>query len=243
LFQAEASLTRTGDLVGTFRYMSPEQASGQRTAIDHRTDLYSLGATFYELLTLQPVFSGETSPSERDGRRPPWMDSHSQDDGPRDHRPPPSFSRRRPPDARRQPPRDDCADGDRFSRDDREDDRERPRDRRPPWFEREMGHHGPPPARYSSHRPDRDADRPPPPWRGHREPPPRDDRRYDDGADRAEYAPPPRRRGPPRDDQAGEREDRPHDRGDRRRPPRRVDERPDRDGDSAQPPRRNHDED
>ncbi|HVA44877.1 MAG TPA: protein kinase [Pirellulales bacterium] len=60
LFQAEASLTRTGDLVGTFRYMSPEQASGQRTAIDHRTDLYSLGATFYELLTLEPVFSGET---------------------------------------------------------------------------------------------------------------------------------------------------------------------------------------
>ena len=59
-FQADASLTRTGDLVGTFRYMSPEQASGQRTTVDHRTDLYSLGATFYELLTLQPVFAGET---------------------------------------------------------------------------------------------------------------------------------------------------------------------------------------
>jgi eukaryotic-like serine/threonine-protein kinase len=59
-FQADASLTRTGDLVGTFRYMSPEQASGQRTSVDHRTDIYSLGATFYELLTLLPVFSGET---------------------------------------------------------------------------------------------------------------------------------------------------------------------------------------
>ncbi|HEV3342816.1 MAG TPA: serine/threonine-protein kinase [Pirellulales bacterium] len=59
-FQADASLTRTGDLVGTFRYMSPEQASGQRTTVDHRTDVYSLGATFYELLTLEPVFAGET---------------------------------------------------------------------------------------------------------------------------------------------------------------------------------------
>ena len=59
-FQADASLTRTGDLVGTYRYMSPEQASGQRTAIDHRTDIYSLGSTFYELLTLQPVFAGDT---------------------------------------------------------------------------------------------------------------------------------------------------------------------------------------
>ncbi|HET6882749.1 MAG TPA: serine/threonine-protein kinase [Pirellulales bacterium] len=59
-FQAEASLTRTGDVVGTFRYMSPEQATGQRTAVDHRTDIYSLGATFYELLTLEPVFACET---------------------------------------------------------------------------------------------------------------------------------------------------------------------------------------
>ncbi|HJT33478.1 MAG TPA: serine/threonine-protein kinase, partial [Pirellulales bacterium] len=59
-FQADTGLTRTGDMLGTFRYMSPELASGQRTAVDHRTDIYSLGATFYELLTLEPVFGGET---------------------------------------------------------------------------------------------------------------------------------------------------------------------------------------
>lgn len=56
--QSEMGLTLTGDLVGTLRYMSPEQALARRVPIDQRTDIYSLGATLYELLTLQPVLSG-----------------------------------------------------------------------------------------------------------------------------------------------------------------------------------------
>lgn len=57
--QSQAGLTMSGDLVGTLRYMSPEQALAQRINIDHRTDIYSLGATLYELLTLEPVFAGK----------------------------------------------------------------------------------------------------------------------------------------------------------------------------------------
>jgi serine/threonine protein kinase/Flp pilus assembly protein TadD len=57
-FQDQAGPTLSGDLIGTLRYMSPEQALAKRVTLDHRTDIYSLGATLYEVVTLEPVFSG-----------------------------------------------------------------------------------------------------------------------------------------------------------------------------------------
>ena len=56
---ADAGLTMSGDLLGTLRYMSPEQAMARHGLVDHRTDIYALGATLYELLTGQPVVSGD----------------------------------------------------------------------------------------------------------------------------------------------------------------------------------------
>ncbi len=54
----DAGLTQTGELLGTLRYASPEQALGRPGVVDHRSDVYSLGATLYELLTLRPIFEG-----------------------------------------------------------------------------------------------------------------------------------------------------------------------------------------
>jgi len=78
---ADPGLTHHEGILGTPRYMSPEQ--GRTGVIDGRTDVYSLGATLYELLTLRPPFDGSTAAELLDqiaGREPtaprsidPWI--------------------------------------------------------------------------------------------------------------------------------------------------------------------------
>ena len=56
----DGTLSMTGALLGTPRYMSPEQASAAKQPVDQRTDIYSLGATLYELATGKPLFEADS---------------------------------------------------------------------------------------------------------------------------------------------------------------------------------------
>ncbi len=77
-FPAATTLTATGELVGTIRYMSPEQAQSGSKRVDERSDIYSLGATFYEALIGAPLVTA-SSPTDQincimSGRRPRLRD-------------------------------------------------------------------------------------------------------------------------------------------------------------------------
>ncbi|MHC5112378.1 MAG: serine/threonine-protein kinase, partial [Planctomycetota bacterium] len=54
----EKTMTRTGVMLGTVMYLSPEQAQSDKMRVDHRSDIYSLGATLFELICHRPVFLG-----------------------------------------------------------------------------------------------------------------------------------------------------------------------------------------